>query len=348
MLDGIFAVFNTAILGMSAVSPGIPELLRSNIRIVTVILLIVAALFWLILLYVRLRKKSRFISHLTLFGMIAIPILAAIGVVIMFLPSDKTVILVASFEEPEPETHRVTDLVLTQLRRATKAYKNVQIKALGEVITEEGGSIIAHSRGQKHKASIVLWGWLDKSEEPPVAVINFEALGEKYHLPLYNENQVLRLELEELQSFQIQEQLSSEMSYLTLVTIGLSRLMTKDYDGAITRFTHAIQYRPPEKMATPAAVYFLRGFAHLLGGEYDSAVEDYDEVIRFNPEHFEAYVNRGVAYHYKDEYERAIEDYNKASEIKVNKPAVYTNRGVVHFARSDSDLAIEGTQFWVF
>lgn len=60
-------------------------------------------------------------------------------------------------------------------------------------------------------------------------------------------------------------------------------------------------------------VYLLSGGIHLSRREYDWAIEDYDTVIKLNPDNVEAYVHRGLAYHHKGEYGRAIEDHTKAT-----------------------------------
>jgi len=54
--------------------------------------------------------------------------------------------------------------------------------------------------------------------------------------------------------------------------------------------------------------YFNRGNEHYDKKEYDSAIADYNEVVRRNPRHSEAYYKRGSAYHGKKDYDRAITD----------------------------------------
>ena len=59
-------------------------------------------------------------------------------------------------------------------------------------------------------------------------------------------------------------------------------------------------------------VYLLSGEVHRSRGEYDWAIEDYDTVIKLNPDDVETYYNRGAAYYHKGDYEQAIKDYTKA------------------------------------
>ena len=46
-------------------------------------------------------------------------------------------------------------------------------------------------------------------------------------------------------------------------------------------------------------------------GQYERAIEDYDQALEINPQLAEAYTNRGNAYADLGQYERAIEDFTK-------------------------------------
>ena len=88
-------------------------------------------------------------------------------------------------------------------------------------------------------------------------------------------------------------------------------------------------------------VYLLSGEVHRSRGEYDWAIEDYNEVIDMNPNNVEVYYNRGVTYHHKGDYDRAIEDYTKTIQLKPDYANAYYNRGLSYDNKGASDRAIE-------
>ncbi len=97
-------------------------------------------------------------------------------------------------------------------------------------------------------------------------------------------------------------------------------------------------------------VYLLSGTVHRSRGEYDSAIEDYNTVIKLtntvielNPNNVETYIRRGIAYHYKGEYGSAVEDFNKAIELEPNIPQIYLARGIAYHYKGEYGSAIEDT-----
>src|SRR5215475_9343965 len=64
-----------------------------------------------------------------------------------------------------------------------------------------------------------------------------------------------------------------------------------------------------------AAAFYNRGIAYRGKGQFDRAIQDYDEAIRLNPNNASAFFMRGNAYAGKDQYDRAIEDYDRAIRL---------------------------------
>ena len=61
--------------------------------------------------------------------------------------------------------------------------------------------------------------------------------------------------------------------------------------------------------------FYKRGNAYNEKGDYEQAIQDYDQAIRLNPGHATAFSNRGVAYANKKDYDRAIQDYDQAIRL---------------------------------
>ena len=93
----------------------------------------------------------------------------------------------------------------------------------------------------------------------------------------------------------------------------------------------------PKRLAT---AFNNRGFIYKFKGEYDRALEDYNQAILLNPSYANAYNNRGVIYRIRGEYERAIEDYNEAIWLDSNIPAFFYNRAIAYTEKQDFDRAI--------
>ncbi len=92
------------------------------------------------------------------------------------------------------------------------------------------------------------------------------------------------------------------------------------------------------KMAT---AYNNRGLAHKLKGEYDLALQDYNEAIRLLPNSAIHYNNRGVIYRLKHDYDRAIADYDEAIWLDSDYPAAFYNRALAYSDKGDYAHALE-------
>lgn len=93
------------------------------------------------------------------------------------------------------------------------------------------------------------------------------------------------------------------------------------YDLAVVQFTYAIQVD-----SDYAAAYAWRGGAYHDLGQYQRAIQDYDQAIRLEP-NATRHNNRGVAYGSLGQYQRAIQDYTQAISLSPNTALFYENRG---------------------
>jgi tetratricopeptide (TPR) repeat protein len=109
----------------------------------------------------------------------------------------------------------------------------------------------------------------------------------------------------------------------------------KDYDTALAEFTEAIRIDP-----NYAEAYYWRGLVHENKGDYDREIADATQALRINPDYAGAYRLRGYAYLQKGDYDRAIADYTQAIRIDPNDADAYNNRGVSYYNKRDYDRAI--------
>jgi tetratricopeptide (TPR) repeat protein len=89
-----------------------------------------------------------------------------------------------------------------------------------------------------------------------------------------------------------------------------------------------------------ATAFNNRGVAYKFKGEYERALEDYDQAILLNPNFANAHNNRGVIYRLKGEYDRAIRDYSEAIWLNSNFPAAFYNRAIAYSEKEDYDRAL--------
>ena len=108
-----------------------------------------------------------------------------------------------------------------------------------------------------------------------------------------------------------------------------------DYDRAIQDYNEAIRLNPKETLS-----HVARGDAYKKKGDFDRAIQDFDEAIHLNSNDTNAYNDRGVACAKKGDYDRAIRDYNQAIRLNSNYTLAYGNRGDAYFAQSNLTAAI--------
>src|SRR6478752_21635 len=94
-----------------------------------------------------------------------------------------------------------------------------------------------------------------------------------------------------------------------------------DYDRAVQDFDQSIKLNP-----TNPKPFNNIGVAYLKKGEYDLAIKNHDEAIRLNPNYVKAFVNRAETYQNKNQYERAARDYDEAIRLEPNSKNAWNGR----------------------
>lgn len=114
-----------------------------------------------------------------------------------------------------------------------------------------------------------------------------------------------------------------------------------DIDQGIADFTEAININPDYEEA-----YSARGFLYYNEKkEYDKAIEDLIQVIKFDPKDVYTFSLLGSAYNAKGDFPLAIENYSKAIELGTpdywDLASLHNMRGTVYLKNADYEAAIE-------
>lgn len=124
-----------------------------------------------------------------------------------------------------------------------------------------------------------------------------------------------------------------------IAQVGLINL-TKTESG-----TKLLQYiydasGPTIEMVEFAQQLYSQGLAHYEAKDIDSAIRDYDIVIRLNPDYAEAYYGRGRARYDRGDLDVAIQDFSRAIATKPDYVDAYEARAFARMAIDDSEGAI--------
>jgi tetratricopeptide (TPR) repeat protein len=115
---------------------------------------------------------------------------------------------------------------------------------------------------------------------------------------------------------------------------GLAYFTRSDYGRAIVDFDDALKHDPGHVEA-----YSFRGLAHFNTGDLDRAIADYDAAIRLAPQSSQAYYARGRAFLFKGDHGRATADLDQAVRLDPKHPHAYLTRGILHHEKGERGLA---------
>lgn len=116
---------------------------------------------------------------------------------------------------------------------------------------------------------------------------------------------------------------------------GTEKLKQRDYQGAIADFNQGLRFN-----ANSVDGYSWRGYARFAQGDYNGASEDATKVIRLNSQSADAYRLRGASLAQQGKHKDAIKDFDRAIEINPNFADAYSLRGISQARIGDNKRAI--------
>ena len=113
-----------------------------------------------------------------------------------------------------------------------------------------------------------------------------------------------------------------KLSYEDYYNSGIKKLNEKKYQTAILDFTNSIKLNPNYINS-----YINRGWAYFELKKYDESIEDFNSAIRINPKNANLYFDRGVVKNNKGDYYGAIADYSGVIQSDSKNWRSYLYRG---------------------
>ncbi|MFH1228290.1 MAG: tetratricopeptide repeat protein [Planctomycetota bacterium] len=116
----------------------------------------------------------------------------------------------------------------------------------------------------------------------------------------------------------------------------------KRYDEALVEYNQVIKLDPNNYEA-----YNNRASIYCRKRNFDKAIADFDEALRIQPENHRAYCNRGLAYAQKGDLDTAISDFTRSIGLKKNADAygnrayAYSLQGYYQKAIADAQMALQ-------
>ncbi|HLG02213.1 MAG TPA: tetratricopeptide repeat protein, partial [Bacteroidia bacterium] len=123
--------------------------------------------------------------------------------------------------------------------------------------------------------------------------------------------------------------------YNAYIQLGLLAA-AKNNPVAEDHYLNAIKINPMSEEA-----HYHLGMYYQQTGRYDKAVVSYDNILRINPEHFDALFNLGVVHNrFLENPDKGIEYFNRAIIVDPKSPRGYYGRGVCYEKKGEKQKAI--------
>ena len=125
---------------------------------------------------------------------------------------------------------------------------------------------------------------------------------------------------------------------------GLAYATSKDFKKSIEDLTKFLQLTPGYHQSKPEAI-LQRAIARYYEGSFNTTIDDLNEVLRREPEHWLVYRLLGLTYLKKENYSKALKNFNIAIEHGDNDADIYFHRGLTQmnlfsYKKAMSDLSL--------
>ena len=195
----------------------------------------------------------------------------------------------------------------------------------------------AEAAGRRSDAVIVIWGEYDSGR-----------VMARFTMPRVRSTQLDRQVVDIASSpselpATINADLTEQVRYVALLTLGQLYLEQGEHDLAKTVLIHASDSNPTDPAAL-ANLRYLLGRSYLGGrlADFDEAVWLFTQVLAVRPRSVEALNSRALAYLERGragDVDRAIDDLAQAATINPDHAATYVNLAAAHVERgTDADL----------
>lgn len=115
---------------------------------------------------------------------------------------------------------------------------------------------------------------------------------------------------------------------------GLNSLWLGNYDSALNYFENAVSKNPDR-----AEAWIQVGFCKVKQGKNSDAIRAFEQALRLRPDSVEAHNKLGDAYYFAGNYLRAIESYKRAVALRPDLPEGYYNLGMAYLETGDRAAA---------
>jgi tetratricopeptide (TPR) repeat protein len=108
----------------------------------------------------------------------------------------------------------------------------------------------------------------------------------------------------------------------------------------LTGATIMLSAQTPFAYADTVNQAFDNGVASMAKGDYDSAINEFDEAIGFNSNNAKAYLLRGQCFYNEKNLEMAIADFDRCIKLAPETSDAFLYRGTAHARQGKNDLAV--------